>query len=53
MKIDRTKPDGYFNGTPVYVKLSRGNGKSSLQLKIYEKLLKAGAGIRLGSCRDA
>lgn len=53
MKIDGTKPDGYFNGIPVYIKTSRGNGKSKTQFKIYSELLKARRDICLGSCRDA
>ena len=53
MKIDGTKPDGYFNGCPVYIQTSRGSGKSELQLKMYEELLKAGADICLDSGKDA
>ncbi len=34
-----TKPDGHLpDGTPVYLKLARGNGKYDLQLEIYRKL---------------
>lgn len=31
--------DGYMpDGTPVYLKCARGNGKSTLQLEIYRQL---------------
>ena len=33
------KPDGYLeDGTPVYLKCARGNGKSMLQLEMYRRL---------------
>jgi hypothetical protein len=33
-------PDGFINGQPVYFKPSRHDGKSSLQLEMYAKLMK-------------
>ena len=34
-----SKPDGYMSdGTPIYLKIARGNGKPMLQLEIYRKL---------------
>lgn len=36
---DPPKPDGYLpDGTPVYFRMARGNGKSMLQLKMYANL---------------
>lgn len=34
-----SKPDGVIpDGTPVYLKIARGNGKTMLSLEIYRKL---------------
>lgn len=34
------EPDAYLpDGTPLYFKCARGNGKSMLQLRLYAKLM--------------
>lgn len=39
-QCDPPRPDGYLpDGTPVYFKLARGNGKSMRMLRIYANLM--------------